>query len=94
MQAVYEADNLIDAYLVRHVLEQAGIPVHIRGEALVGGIGELPACGLVAVCVPRSAWPQARELIAELPLLAGDKDAAAADDAEPAVPLRGCPQAG
>ncbi len=74
MQAVYDAANLIDAYLVRHALEAAGIPVHIRGEALVGGVGELPAFGLVAVCVPESACPRARQLIAGLPLLAGDAD--------------------
>lgn len=91
MQAVYDADNLIDAYLVRHVLEVAGIPVHIRGEALVGGIGELPAHGLVAVCIPESAFQQARELIAGLPLLAGDAGNA---DVVTDVALPGCPQAG
>lgn len=90
MQPVYDADNLIDAYLVRHVLEDAGIPVYIRGEALVGGIGELPAFGLVAVCVPASAVPQARELIAGLPLLAGGADSA---DDLPDDTLLGCPQA-
>lgn len=81
MQAVYGADNLIDAYLVRHALEAAGIPVRIRGEALVGGVEEIPAYGLVAVCVPQSAFPQARGLIARLPLLAGD--AGSADAAQP-----------
>lgn len=97
MQAVYEANNLIDAYLVRHALEQIGIPVYMRGESLVGGIGELPACGLVAVCVPPSAWPQARELIAQLPLLAGEvavRDDGANDGAFTGSPLHGCPQAG
>lgn len=95
MEAVYAANNLIDAYLVRHALEQAGIPVYIRGEALVGGIGELPACGLVAVCVPPSAWPQARALIGQLPLLAGelpDKADSADDGAVIGDPLLGCPQ--
>lgn len=97
MQAVYDADNLIDAYLVRHVLEEAGIPVYIRGEALVGGIGELPAYGLVAVCVPESAFPQARELIAGLPLLAGDAGSAEAREVSPGItsldnPLPDCPQ--
>ncbi|MCA1714626.1 MAG: DUF2007 domain-containing protein [Gammaproteobacteria bacterium] len=63
MHVVYEAGNLIDAHLVRHALEHVGIPVFIRGEALLGGIGELPACGLVAVCVPESRWPEARALV-------------------------------
>ncbi len=94
MQAVYDADNLIDAYLVRHALEAAGIPVYIRGEALVGGIGQLPVYGLVAVCVPESAFLQARELIAGLPLLAGDAGSADAADASPDdVALSSCPQA-
>lgn len=88
MRTVYEADNLIDAYLVRHALEAAGIPVFVRGEALVGGIGELPVFGLVAVCVPQVCWPQASELVAQLPLLAA---APAADEDPPA--LQGCPQA-
>lgn len=93
MKAVYDADNLIDAYLVRHALEAAGIPVHIRGETLVGGIGELPAYGLVAVCVPQSAFPQARELIAGLPLLAGDADSVDAADVSPDdAALFDCPQ--
>ena len=72
MQVVYEAANLIDAHLVRHALEYAGIPVFIRGEALLGGIGEVPACGLGAVCVPESHWAQARPIVAALPFVAGE----------------------
>jgi hypothetical protein len=75
MQVVYEAMHLIDAYLVRHALEDAGIPVFVRGEALVGGIGELPACGLVAVCVPDAAWPQARTIVESLALASGEAPA-------------------
>ena len=78
MQVVYEAANLIDAHLVRHALEDAGIPAFVRGEALLGGVGELPACGLVAVCVPDAAWPQADALVRTLPLVVGeapDRDA-------------------
>ena len=84
MQVVHEAGNLIDAYLVRHALEDAGIPVFVRGEALLGGIGELPACGLLAVCVPDICWSRARAVIESLPLLAGetgDADAVALVDA-------------
>ena len=69
MQVVYEAANLIDAHLVRHALEHAGIPVFIRGEALLGAIGELPACGLIAVCVPESHLAQARPIVAALPFV-------------------------
>ncbi len=72
MHVVYEAANLIDAHLVRHALEYAGIPAHIRGEALLGGIGELPACGLIAVCVPASRWPEARSVVVALPVAMGE----------------------
>jgi len=82
MKVVYEAANLIDAHLVRHALEAAEIPVYLRGESLVGGMGELPLFGVVAVCVPETAWPRARAIVDELaldePLPGGaaDEDAA------------------
>jgi hypothetical protein len=79
MRVVYQAAHLIDAHLVRHALEGAGIPGFVRGEALLGGIGELPACSLVAVCVPDLAWPQARALVERLPLAAGRAETAAAE---------------
>ena len=63
MRTVYEAANLIDAHLVRQVLEQQGIPAFVRGEALTGGIGELSPFDLVSVSVPDSAWPKARSTV-------------------------------
>ena len=69
MKVVYEANHIIDAHLVRHALEQENIPVYINGEALLGGLGEIPACGLITVCVPDSAELQARAIIDTLPLL-------------------------
>ncbi|WMT01027.1 DUF2007 domain-containing protein [Lysobacter yananisis] len=68
MRVVYEAAHLIDAHLVRHALEDAGIPVFLRGEALIGGMGELPLFGAVQVCVPDAAWPQADEVVQALAL--------------------------
>ncbi|MGV8942700.1 putative signal transducing protein [Thermomonas sp.] len=66
MRIVYQAANLMDAHLVRHALEWADIPAFVRGEALVGGIGELPAFGLVSVAVPDSAWEQALAIVDQL----------------------------
>jgi hypothetical protein len=63
MDVVYQAANLIDAHLVRIALEQARIPAFVLGESLVGGIGELPACGLIAVCVPPSCAAVARAVV-------------------------------
>jgi hypothetical protein len=68
MRTVYEAANLIDAHLVRQALEAEGIPAFIRGEALIGGMGDLGVFGLVAVMVPEAAWPQARSVVEELAL--------------------------
>lgn len=75
MRVVYEAGHVIDAHLVRHALEAAGIPAYVRGEALLGGLGELGVFGLVAVCVPDPCWPQARALVQALSLGAGDAGA-------------------
>ncbi len=63
MKVVYEAANLIDAHLVRHALEAVEIPVFLRGEQLLGGMGELPLFGVIAVCVPDVAWPEARDIV-------------------------------
>lgn len=51
MRVVYEAENVIDAHLVKGMLEAEEIPAYVRGEYLAGGIGELPVMGMVAVCV-------------------------------------------
>ena len=83
MKVVYEAANLIDAHLVRHALEAAEIPVYLRGEALVGGMGELPLFGVVGVCVPEAAWPQARAIVDELALDEPLPGQAVDDDEEP-----------
>lgn len=63
MVTIYEADTSIDAHLLRGLLEQRGIPVHIVGEALEGGVGELPAGGLVAVLVPDHCEAAALEVV-------------------------------
>jgi hypothetical protein len=81
MKVVYEAANLIDAHLVRHALEAEGIPVFLRGEQLLGGMGELPLFGVVAVCVPDVAWPEAKGIVDALPLNAPGDASAEADDA-------------
>lgn len=52
MQVVYLAQNLIDAHLAKHLLEDAGLPAFVLGESLLGGAGELPMMGVLRVCVP------------------------------------------
>lgn len=51
MKLLHPARHLAEAHLLRGYLESCGITTVIRGEALAGGIGELPVdvCG-VWVC--------------------------------------------
>ena len=66
MQVVYRAHNLIDAHLAKHLLEDAGLPVFVFGESLLGGAGELPLFGVLRVCVPEG---YEEEAIASLQVL-------------------------
>jgi hypothetical protein len=52
MQIAYRAQNLFDAHLAKHLLEEADIPAFVMGESLLGGAGELPLFGVLRVCVP------------------------------------------
>lgn len=78
MRVAYLANNLFDAHLARHALENAGIPAFVFGEHLLGGAGELPLFGVLRVCVPDPCLADAE---AELRAagLAGDALQAAAD---------------
>ncbi len=87
MRVVYEAKDLIDAQLTRGALLDAGIPAFVLGEHLVGGIGELPAGGLLRVCVPAAALPEATAFLEAL--RAGDAPAAEAAWPDAAVPAGG-----
>ena len=82
MRTVYEAGNLLDAHLVRQALEAEGIPAFVRGEALVGGLGDLGVFGLLGVMVPEAAWPRARDVVEGLALGEVDGDVADLDDRE------------
>lgn len=71
MRVVYLADNLFDAHLVKHALEQAEVPAFVFGESLLGGMGELPLFGVLRVCVPDTAFPQAQDVVQGLGLESG-----------------------
>lgn len=51
MKKIYDANNNIEANLLKNILEQEGIEAHISGEYLQGGMGELPAMGLISIMV-------------------------------------------
>lgn len=63
MQVVYTPANIIDAHLIKGLLASVGIDSFIRGEHLVGAIGELPATGLLAVMVADEDFPAARAVV-------------------------------
>lgn len=66
MQVAYRADNLFDAHLAKHALEDAGIPAFVFGESLLGAGGELPLFGVLRVCVPDPLLPRAHAVVAGL----------------------------
>ncbi|PPJ41919.1 MULTISPECIES: DUF2007 domain-containing protein [unclassified Pseudoxanthomonas] len=72
MRVVYLADNLFDAHLVKHALEEVEIPAFVFGESLLGGMGELPLFGVLRVCVPDAAFPEAEGVVKGLGLDSGD----------------------
>ncbi len=74
MRVVYLADNLFDAHLVKHALEEAEIPAFVFGESLLGGMGELPLFGVLRVCVPDPAYPEAQGIVQALGLESGGDD--------------------
>lgn len=81
MRVVYLADNLFDAHLVKHALEDAGLPAFVFGESLLGGMGELPLFGVLRVCVPDAAFPEAQEVVQGMGLeSAGDGPMSEGDD--------------
>ena len=85
MKVAYQAENLFDSHLAKHALEDAGLPAFVFGESLLGAGGELPLFGVLRVCVPDAAWPQARVALQAAGLLddAGDPIQEDAGDPEP-----------
>jgi putative signal transducing protein len=63
MKRVYNAANHIQAHMVMHVLEQAGVQAMVQGEFLQSGAGELPIGNLVGVAVDDEDVAVAREII-------------------------------
>jgi hypothetical protein len=65
MKCAYEAANGVEAHMIANLLGQYSIATRIDGEYLAGGIGELPATGLVRVMVNEPDFDRAREIIRE-----------------------------
>ena len=63
MIVVYNAANSIEAYLIKNLLEQQEISAYVFGDYLQGGVGEIPAIGLVTVNVSDSDYAKAKEIV-------------------------------
>ena len=64
MKIVYHAEHIIDANLVKSMLENAGMLAFVNGEYLAGAIGDVPATGLLSVAVADSHEQEARKIVA------------------------------
>lgn len=63
MLEIYQASDLIDAHVVKGLLEQHGITTHVLGADLASGAGELPAFGVVRLAVEELDQLAAEKLI-------------------------------
>lgn len=63
MKLAYEASNSLEGHMVLNLFENAGLSARIDGEYLQGGVGELPAMGLVKVMVDDANYDEARIII-------------------------------
>lgn len=61
---IYQAENTLEAHMIKGLLESEGIDVRLQGESLFSGMGELPAEVIeVAVMVPDTRQDEARNLL-------------------------------
>lgn len=63
MKTVYVAQHSIDAHVVRGMLENHGISAIVTGDYLQGGLGELPAFGMIEVRVDDEEADEARRIV-------------------------------
>ncbi|MES2500640.1 MAG: DUF2007 domain-containing protein [Pseudomonadota bacterium] len=63
MIVIYNASNSIEAHLIKNLLEQQEIPAYVFGDYLQGGVGEIPAIGLVTVNVSDLDYTKAKEVL-------------------------------
>jgi hypothetical protein len=65
MKNLYGAGNLAEAHMLQDLLSQQGIEVIVQGEYLQGGLGDLPASGLVRLLVDDGEYARAKEFLDE-----------------------------
>lgn len=63
MQVVYQADNVVEAELLKGLLETHGIACHTGGFFLQGAVGDLAASGFAQLWVSDDDLEAARALL-------------------------------
>ncbi len=63
MKRIYDANDILEANIVKGLLEQCGIEVYISGFYLQGGVGEIPVSDTAGVWVADDQAEAAGELI-------------------------------
>lgn len=63
MKTLYQASNLVEAHMIVDLLRQEGLSGRVDGEYLQGGIGELPAAGLIRVVVEEPDYTAAKAIV-------------------------------
>ena len=63
MKTVLHALDSVEANLIKGLLQSEGITSAVLGEYLQGGVGELPASGLIRVVVDDIDYEQASSVI-------------------------------
>jgi hypothetical protein len=74
MDIIWRPGTLMEGQLAKQLLLAAGIPCHLAGEHLSGGLGELPAFGLYRLMVERGRAGEALSLLREHGLVDGEGD--------------------
>lgn len=60
---VYQPATVIEAHLLKGMLQQYGVEAELHGDTLIGGMGELPAAGLLFISIPEHQLQDARRVL-------------------------------
>lgn len=63
MKTLYEPSNALEAQMLHDLLQQEGISTRVNGAYLQGGVGELPASGLIRLVVEDADYDRGREVV-------------------------------
>ncbi len=63
MQRIYDASDLIEASIIKGLLEQQHIKVYVSGFYLQGGVGEIPPAGNTSIWVDDEDANQASKIV-------------------------------